>query len=66
MGDGGNLGAVGSQGCFGRVLRGRCERFDGHDVAISAREYVIDLAFKDQFSAIHDGDTVADLFDLAE
>ena len=66
MGDGGNLSAMRLERCFGGSPRGGRHGLDRHHMAITTGEDILHGALEDEFTAVHDGDAVADLLDLPE
>jgi hypothetical protein len=66
MGDGGNLGTMGLQRRFGGSPRGGRHGLNRHHVAVTTGQDILHGAFENEFAAVHDGDAVADLLDLAK
>jgi hypothetical protein len=57
---------VGFQSGFGGLPGLRCKVCDRDDVAIALGENFIHAPFEYQATAVHDGNSVTDLFDLAK
>ena len=51
---------------FGGGPRGGRHGLNRHHMAITTGQDILHGAFEDEFTAVHDGDAVADLLDLSE